>query len=91
MPILAQATSGSADTFSGKLGYKKASFIKVRNISLGYNLPKSLISKATLTHVKAYAQVINPFSLKQSINGFDLDSGRTYFNRSFVFGLELGF
>ena len=91
MPILAQATSGSADLFSGKLGYKKASFMKVRNISLGYNLPKSLINKASLTHVKAYAQVINPFSLKQSVNGFDLDTGRTYFNRSFVFGLELGF
>ncbi len=91
MPILAQATSGSADSFSGNLGFKKASFLKVRNISLGYNLPKSLLSKATLSHAKIYAQVINPFSLKQSIDGFDLDTGRTYFNRSFVFGLEVGF
>ncbi len=91
MPILAQATSGSADQFSGKLGYKKASFIKVRNISLGYNLPKNLLYRSGLSHVKVYAQVINPFSLKQSISGFDLDTGRTYFNRSFVFGLELGF
>ena len=90
-PILAQATSGSADVWSGYLGYKKASFIKVRNISLGYNVPKNIIKRTGLSHAKAYAQVINPFSLKQSVNGFDLDTGRTIFNRSFVFGLELGF
>ncbi len=70
MPIYAQSTSGSGDNYSSLLGFKKASFIKVRNISLGYNLPKNL---------------------KQSIDGFDLDTGRTYFNRSFVFGLEVGF
>lgn len=91
MPILAQATSGSQDMFSGNLGMKKASFIKVRNISLGYSFPKQLLSKAQLSHAKIYAQIINPFSLKQSVNGFDLDTGRTYFNRSFVFGLEIGF
>ncbi len=90
-PILGQATSGSQDAFSSLLGFKKASFIKVRNISLGYNLPKTLLRNATLSHAKIYAQVVNPFSLKQSVDGFDLDTGRTYFNRSFVFGLEIGF
>ncbi len=90
-PILAQATSGSADQFSGYFGYKDASFIKVRNISLGYNLPKRIISKVNLSHLKVYAQAVNPFSLKQSVEGFDLDTGRTYYNRSFVFGLEFGF
>lgn len=91
MPILNQATSGSADQFSGNLGMKKASFLKVRNISLGFSLPKQLLNRASLSHAKIYAQVINPFSLKQSVNGYDLDTGRTYFNRSFVFGLEIGF
>ena len=90
-PILAQATSGSGDQFSSLLGFRDASFIKVRNISLGYNFPKSLLRPATLSHAKVYAQIINPFSLKQSIDGFDLDTGKTYFNRSFVFGLEVGF
>ena len=90
-PIMGQATSGSLDDFSSLLGFKKASFIKVRNISLGYNLPKNIINRAGLTHAKVYAQAVNPFSLKQSVEGFDLDTGRTYYNRSFVFGLELGF
>jgi len=90
-PIMGQATAGSKDTFSSLLGYRDASFIKVRNISLGYNLPKHILKAATLSHAKVYAQVINPFSLKQSIDGYDLDTRRTYFNRSFVFGLEVGF
>lgn len=90
-PILAQATSGSGDDFSSLLGFRDASFVKVRNISLGYNFPKSLLRPATLSHAKVYAQVINPFSIYQSIPGYDLDTSRTYFNRSFVFGLEIGF
>lgn len=90
-PILAQATSGSGDSYSSLLGYQKASFLKVRNISLGYKFPVKMIQNAGLSHAKVYAQVINPFSLKQSIEGIDLDTGRSYFNRSFVFGLEVGF
>ena len=90
-PILGQATSGSRDEFASLLGFKKASFLKVRNISLGYNFQKSLLNQAGLAHAKVYAQIVNPFSIHQSIDGFDLDTGRTYFNRSFVFGLEVGF
>jgi hypothetical protein len=40
------------------LGYLKASFIKIRNISLGYNF-KSM-AKAGLTNLRIYAQVQNP-------------------------------
>ena len=90
-PILAQASSGSADQFSGLLAYRDASFIKVRNISLGYNFPRNLTTKMHLGHLKVYAQAVNPGSIYQSIDGFDLDTGNTYFNRSFVFGLEIGF
>lgn len=90
-PIIAQATSGSGDQFSSLLGFKDASFVKVRNISLGYNFDKKLLRKTPLSHAKVYAQVVNPFSIHQSIDGYDLDTGRTYFNRSFVCGLEVGF
>lgn len=42
-PILGQATSGSADNFSGLLGYRDATFLKIRNISIGYNFPQKII------------------------------------------------
>lgn len=90
-PILAQATAGSGDPYASLLGFQKASFLKMRNISLGYNFPARLLEKATIKHLKVYAQAINPFSIYQSIDGYDLDTGKTYYNRSFAFGLEIGF
>ncbi|MDE5649579.1 MAG: hypothetical protein K2I35_00980 [Duncaniella sp.] len=63
----------------------------MRNISLGYNFPRALIQKATIQNLKVYAQVINPFDFHQSVTGFDLDTGNSYYNRSWVIGLEVGF
>lgn len=90
-PILGQATSGSGDSNSGLLGFKDAGFIKIRNISLGYNFPKELNSKIGLAHLKLYAQAVNPGSIYQALDWYDFDVNNTYFNRSFVFGLEVGF
>ncbi|GGF04653.1 SusC/RagA family TonB-linked outer membrane protein [Flavobacterium limi] len=90
-PILGQASAGSRDAYSGTLGYKKASFVKIRNISLGYNLPKELTSKIGLANMKVYAQAVNPGSIYQSLDWYDFDTNRTYFNRSFVMGIDVGF
>ena len=49
----------------------------VSALAEGYSIPKNVLYRSGLSHAKIYAQVINPFSLKQSINGFDLDTGRT--------------
>ncbi|GAB3432054.1 TonB-dependent receptor [Niabella aquatica] len=90
-PILGQASSGSQDQFSGLLGFKKASFIKIRNISLGYNVPKNLCSKIGLNNVKLYGQALNPGNIYQSLSWYDFDTDATYFNRGFVVGLSVGF
>jgi TonB-linked SusC/RagA family outer membrane protein len=90
-PILGQATSGSLDSYSGLLGFKNAGFVKIRNISLGYNFPKELNSTLGLSHLKLYAQAVNPGSIYQAVDWYDFDVNNTYYNRSFVFGLELGF
>lgn len=90
-PILGQATSGSQDPFSGLLGFQKASFVKIRNISLGYNLSKDFANKVGLANMKLYVQAVNPGSIYQSLKWYDFDTDRTYFNRSFVMGVEVGF
>lgn len=36
---------GGGDPYYRVLGYKKGSFLKVRNISLGYTFPQKLINK----------------------------------------------
>lgn len=90
-PVLSMAAGGSGDSYSKYIGFKKASFLKMRNISLGYNVPKNVCKRFSLQNLKIYAQCINPFSIHDSVEGFDLDTGKTYFNRSFSFGLEIGF
>jgi hypothetical protein len=102
MPILGQATSGSQDAYSSLLGFQKASYINIQYISLGYNLPKDLCTQMGFSNLKIYSQVVNPGSIYQSIDMFNLDTSlnrsgstpaapRTYYNRSFVFGLDFGF
>ena len=89
-PILTTVQTGDADSYSGALTYKKANFIRMRNIAIGYQFPKNLV-KSFAQNLKVYAQVINPFDLKQSIDGLDLDTNQQYYNRSWVVGLEIGF
>lgn len=90
-PILGQASAGATDSFASLLGMRNGGYIMMRDISLGYNFPEKLISKATFKTARVYAQCINPFSIYQAVDGYDLDTNATYYNRSFVFGLELGF
>jgi hypothetical protein len=90
-PILGQATSGSQDDFSGLLGFRKAAFVKVRNVSLGYNFSKKLCSQIGVENLKVYGQALNPGSLYQSVDWYDFDTNSTIFNRSFAMGLQVGF
>ncbi|WP_255510512.1 TonB-dependent receptor [Flavobacterium sp. GSA192] len=90
-PLLGQASAGSRDPYSGLLGFTKASFVKIRNISLGYNFPKEYTSAIGLANLKIYAQAVNPGSIYQSVDWYDFDTNSTIFNRSFVMGIEVGF
>ena len=87
-PIYSEA---GGDPYASLLGYRDAGFLKVRNISLGYNLPKKLVKKAGLNAVKVYGQMSNPFSVYSSHDFLDLDTGNSTYNRGFVFGLDLSF
>ena len=47
-----------------------ASFVKVKNITLGYTFPKNLISKIGCKHLRLYFTVTNPFVFTK-YKGFD--------------------
>ena len=47
-----------------------ASYVKVKNITLGYTFPKSIINKFGCNHLRLYATVTNPFVFT-SYKGFD--------------------
>ncbi len=83
-------STAGGDSYSGLLGFKEASFIKVRNISLGYNVPAKFCKKYGLNSIKVYAQGKNLGDLYSTIDWQDLDTNKTYYNRGFTFGLQIG-
>lgn len=50
--------------------YHKTSFVKVKNITLGYTFPNKWIGKIGLKHLRLYMNVINPFCFTD-YEGFD--------------------
>ncbi len=74
-------------------------FLKLQNISLGYTLPKELVSKLTFSNVRIYAQAQNLFTLT-GYTGLDpevytqtlgVDWNGNPQQMSFTFGLSLVF
>ena len=85
-------STAGGDSYSSLLGYKNASFIKVRNLSLGYRFDKKMLDKiGFISAAKVYVQGRNLGMLYSSVDFMDLDTGATFFNRGFTVGLQLDF
>ncbi len=77
-----------------------ASFLRMKNIQIGYNLPKSLLSRVRVENVNIYCQLTNLFTITK-YSGLDpeyfssdpktlgLDRGATPTSRQIIFGLRL--
>ena len=79
------------DPYSALLGFKDASFIKIRNLSLAYNFDKAMLKGIGINGLKLYVQGRNLGMLYSSIDFMDLDTGATYFNRGFTVGMQVDF
>lgn len=77
-----------------------ASFLRLKNIKLGYTVPKSFLNKAQIKSLHVYAQVTNLFTLTK-YSGLDpeVNSSGTYLGvdlgawptpRQIMFGINLG-
>ncbi len=90
-PIFTGTPGVGGDPYSTLLGFKKASFIKFRNISLGYFLPNSICQPLGISNLKLYTQLRNPGCLYSSVDFLDLDMNTSFYNRGVTFGVEIGF
>ncbi|HEY4107681.1 SusC/RagA family TonB-linked outer membrane protein [Puia sp.] len=90
-------TAGSGDPYSVILGYQRASFIKVRNISLSYNMNPATLKKTGVSSLRLYAQATNPGMLFSKINYIDMDVVNSttnptgIANRGVTFGINAAF
>lgn len=77
---------------------EKGDFLRVQNIILGYNLPKSIlnnIADAKINSVRLFAQVQNAFTIT-GYSGLDpelgvgFDNNTNPLNRTYTFGINIG-
>lgn len=57
-------------TADGVSAYKDASFVKVKNITLGYTFPEGMLDRARIKSLRVYTNVLNPFVFTK-YEGFD--------------------
>jgi hypothetical protein len=80
------------DQYNTITRYVKGDFINVRNISLGYVFPRSMIQKwGSMQSLRIYAQIMNPFSIYSACDFKNMDVNSSFWNRNYVFGLNIGF
>ena len=78
------------------LRYVDGSFIKIKNITLGYSLPKSILKSAGIEKCRFYATITNPFVFAKShlLKDYDpeMNGSLKYpLTKQFVFGVNVTF
>ena len=84
-------STGTGDLYSTSLGFQKASFVKIRNISASYNFTGKALKAMTMSGLRAYIQVANPGMLFSQIKFMDMDVVAMTNNRGFTFGINATF
>jgi len=65
-PVMNYLEGPSTQTGFSGLNYVDGSFFKIKNITLGYNMPKNLIKKAALERLRVYGTITNPLIIAKS-------------------------
>ncbi|GAB3639267.1 TonB-dependent receptor [Hymenobacter arcticus] len=84
-------TAGSSynDKFSSR-HVEDASYLRVRNIELGYSLPKTLLSTYRINGVRVFASVDNAFTVTK-YTGLDPEISTTgYYGNALAYGVDNG-
>ncbi len=101
-PIIESASNFSTNTQSNSWYMESGSYARLKNLQLGYDIPKSFLSRAGLTHVKFYVQAINLFTITkytgkdpELVGNVDvsrgIDVGNYPATRQYMVGLNVGF
>lgn len=94
-------TTGNNNAISTRW-VEDASFFRIRNITLGYNLPKSLVSRARMQTLRVYAGIQNALTISNylsynpEVSGYEgpltggVDYGSYPIARTYTIGLNIG-
>lgn len=80
-------------TYGSALLYEEANYVKIKDITLGYNLPLNALSTVGLSKVRVYGSLKNYFTFS-SIDNYDPERGGSVnfpLAKQLVFGLSVQF
>ena len=89
--------SNGQDTYQQWANYFDGSYVKVKNISLGYTVPKHLLSKVKIERLRVYFTASNPFIWTKCsyLKNYDPEKGgdddSAPLSKQFVLGFNLSF
>ncbi len=83
--------SAAGDPFRSAMNNQDGSFIKIRNITLAYNLQDALTKRLGMSNARFYVQAMNPGLIYSKIDWIDPDLGGSTWNSGFVIGVNIGF
>jgi TonB-linked SusC/RagA family outer membrane protein len=75
------------------LGYRDGSFVKIKDVTLGYNFPKTLLAPCKISQLRLYGTLKNYFTFS-SFNDYDPERGGSNYypmTKQIVFGLNASF
>jgi TonB-dependent starch-binding outer membrane protein SusC len=84
-------SAGTGDLYNPILGYKNGSFLKIRNISLGYTLTEDVAEQIGVSRMRFYVQAANPAMIFSKVKWMDFDTQTTASNIGFTLGLNVQF
>jgi TonB-dependent starch-binding outer membrane protein SusC len=102
VPKASDNSNFSTNTVSNSYYIEDASFVRLKNLQIGYNVPASVLSNIGLTRLRVYLQGVNLFTitdytgLDPELTTFaDTNPGVDEFNnptvKQFLIGLNVGF
>ena len=102
IPIFEGASNLSTNTVPNSYFVESGSYLRLQNLSIGYNLPASLLSNIRLQRVRVSLSANNLLTITKytgldpAVGGaadsnFGIDIGNYPLTRSYNFGLSVGF
>ena len=84
-----------SNTQTSDFWVRNASYLRIKNISLGYTLPKSWLRNSLISSLRIYAATENPYTFHSFPDGWDpeVSNGGSFYPvlKNFTFGVNLKF
>ncbi len=94
-PRLEIINNSSNNTLTSSFWTRNASYLRIKNVQVGYSLPKSLLKKWQVAGIRVYAQCENPYTFHNFPKGWDpeINTDGQYYPilRTYTIGLNLNF